>query len=1084
MTSESASSEPTASATSMPQFPHRIIRASAGSGKTYQLSNRFLGLLCQGAAPESMLATTFTRKAAGEILDRVVLRLAEAATDQAKAAELAYVLQNEEFDQEQFLSLLASFTRNLYRVRISTLDSFFSQIASSFCLELGLSPGWRIIDELEDQRLRTEAIEAVLRNDENREIRRITSLLSKGAASRSIAALIRSTVDSLYEVFQETGGAEEPWRRLSGVKAMESAELRQLLLDLQQVEMPTAQMDVARTTDVELAEQGDWETLLSKGIAKKILEGETKYNRRDIPPAAIDLYQRLLQNAKSSLVGVIIFQTEATYELLARFHEEYRRLKSHRQAWRFEDVARRLSESAAVGATGQMAYRLDSQIDHLLLDEFQDTSPLQWRVLRPFAQRVTTTQGDSFFCVGDVKQAIYGWRGGVAEIFDDVSDELPGLEPLSLAVSYRSAPPVIDAVNEIFTNIDNHPGLEKAADAVAAWRERIEPHSTALKDLAGYVTLESAAEPTDDSLLDAAVDRIVETVAKAPGHSIGVLVRRNATIAQLIHRLQQRGVAASEEGGNPVTDSAAVLLCLALLRLADHPGHRIARFHVASSPLAEVVGLTDFNDAAAAQQVALQIRQDLLARGYGGVIYHWAKHLTPHCSRRELSRLQKLVEMGYDYQQQATLRPRDFIALVEDKRVADPSTDAVRVMTIHQAKGLEFDVVVLPELDVHFPGQSDEFVVHRDTPTSPIDFVCRYANSQVQLLLPETVQQMFGDAIDRKAAESLCVLYVAVTRAVHALHMFIAPSSKSEKRPKKTMAGLLRAAVVGLEPAPPSSTLWETGDPNWFKQSATAPTPEATAPEPSPEAPAPIVFKESSVENARGQDRATPSRMEGGDRVSLAAALPGDDLWALQRGRIVHAWIDQIAWMEQDLPDPTALAQIAKKIGAGPLSIPKLIADFERMLEQPNLKQVLSKAAAQKPDHLPLPSEVLADLTEPMELEVRREQRFAIQQNGRIVQGVIDRLTLFKKDGKLLAVDLVDFKTDEVRSKNALAAKVEYYRPQLEAYRQAIAATFRLDLDRIAARLVFIARDEVIDIVAQQPSSPTQPAEQLLLFDL
>ena len=114
-------------------------------------------------------------------------------------------------------------------------------------------------------------------------------------------------------------------------------------------------------------------------------------------------------------------------------------------------MTRRLGEAAIADRLDEVVYRLDGQVAHLLLDEFQDTSALQWRVLRPFAQRVIRGGEDrSFFCVGDVKQAIYGWRGGVAEIFDALDDEFGGLPSQALNESFRSSPVVIDCVNQVF----------------------------------------------------------------------------------------------------------------------------------------------------------------------------------------------------------------------------------------------------------------------------------------------------------------------------------------------------------------------------------------------------------------------------------------------------------------------------------------------------------------------------------------------------------------------------------------------------------------------------------------------------------
>ncbi|QDU95617.1 UvrD-helicase domain-containing protein [Lignipirellula cremea] len=1061
-------------------FEHRIIRASAGSGKTFQLSNRFLGLLCQGVPVETVLASTFTRKAAGEILDRVVLRLAIAANDPVEAGKLAKVLETPDLDQARCRTLLGELTRNLYRTRVGTLDSFFSQMATSFCLELGLSPGWRMIDEFEDKRLRTEAIEAVLRNDDNRQIRRITSLLSKGAASRSIAALLRTTVDSLYDVFQETGANPEPWHSLKRAKPLDAEALQELLGRLLAVDLPNARMVTARNGDVALAEEGDWESLLGKGLTKKVLEGDYKFYGKEIPSEAVALYEELLANAAAHLIGVVIFQTEATYELLARFHAEYQRLKADRQAWRYDDVTRRLAEATGLGGSAALAHRLDSQIDHLLLDEFQDTSPLQWRVLRPFGRRITgagTHQSlGSFFCVGDIKQAIYGWRGGVAEIFDAVADELPGLTPLSLAVSWRSSPQVIEAVNQIFSRLDQHGNLDRFIDSVRGWQERMDRHSTQRDDLSGYVTLETAAEAEDDAVLDTAVDRICEVVANAPDYSIGVLVRSNSTIAQIIHRLQQRGIRASEEGGNPVTDSAAVLLCLSALQLADHPGDTVARFHLSQSPLGPVLGLPDSAGKAEARQASQQIRDQLLLRGYGGLLYDWAKELAPHCNRREVGRLEKLVEIGYEFQRQATLRPRDFLQFVEGKRVADPSADQVRVMTIHQSKGLEFDVVVLPELDASFPGQSDDFVVNRQTPTSPIDRVCRHTNAALQKLLPKAVQEMFAHAESRKASEALCVLYVATTRAVHALHMVIRPSKKSEKQLLRTAAGMLRAALTDGQFAEPSSLLFELGDPQWYASSTPTELPDVVA-ETTDEEPL-VVTLNPAPSRPRGVVRkAAPSQHEGGQAVSLRSVLQGDDLWGLRRGQILHAWLDKISWLSAGPPDRETLFRIAKKIGAGPLSLPALMDEFEQMLQQPNLHKVLTLESYQPPRGLPLPAEVIDQLGENCTAETLREQRFAVREGEQIAEGVIDRLTLLRCDGKLLAADLVDFKTDSLRNHGDGQSLVEYYRPQMEAYRQAAAKTLNLDPRHVTARLLFTASDAIVNI--SQPLGPAARQREL-----
>src|SRR5947208_2843270 len=141
-----------------PPFSHVVIRASAGTGKTYQLAVRFIGLLAAGTRPDEILATTFTRKAAGEILDRVLFWLAQAAADESERTKLAKEIGVRALSAETCRELLCATVQRLHALRVGTLDSYFLQVATSFGPELGLPPGWSICDEMADAVLRDEAI--------------------------------------------------------------------------------------------------------------------------------------------------------------------------------------------------------------------------------------------------------------------------------------------------------------------------------------------------------------------------------------------------------------------------------------------------------------------------------------------------------------------------------------------------------------------------------------------------------------------------------------------------------------------------------------------------------------------------------------------------------------------------------------------------------------------------------------------------------------------------------------------------------------------------------------------------------------
>lgn len=1053
-----------------------IIRASAGTGKTFQLSNRFLTLLRQGVPSETILATTFTRKAAGEILDRVIGRLAEAACDDKQLADLARFTGDADWSRDACLDTLQAMMQSLHRLRVSTLDSLFAQIARSFGLELGFPFGWQIVEDLFDARLRGQAIDAVLTAGDEQKLRTLVHLLTKGEASRSISQLIRDTVDEMYDLFQDT--AREAWFKVPRFKSLDDVQLSATLDDLRAADLPEKRMAKARDEDVARAAQGAWDDFVAKGLAKKVAQDELEFYKKPMPDAVVAIYRQLLDHVRAELVGRVALQTEATYELLEMFHGEYQRLKTRYRALRFEDVTRRLARVGHAVDLRSLSFRLDSRIDHLLLDEFQDTSPFQWRVIQPWAERVTRAKtGTSFFCVGDVKQAIYGWRGGVAEIFDAIDRQLPGLTPHSLNVSFRSSQPVIDAVNQLFSGIPKHTNLGRAEAAVRQWSERFEPHSTQRRTLPGYVEL--AAAPAADEgqnqghqTLRYAAQRIAELVAQAPGRSVGVLTRRNDSVARLIYELRRLEVPASEEGGRQLTDSAAVNVVLSALQLADHPAHTVARFHLSHSPLADVLGCPDYRDDAAARAAAWRIRQDLLQDGYGATIQAWARTLAPLCNRRDLSRLEQLVDMAYEYDSTATLRAGEFVAYIENTRVADPVPADVRVMTIHQSKGLQFDIVFLPELDADLIGQSERVVTHRPEVTQGVDCVCRYASVDIQQLLPPAFQKMFEDATDRAVTESLCVLYVAVTRAVHACYAIIPPSSASEKTLPRNPAGLLRAALADGARAEPATVLYEHGDPEWFRAGgAVAPAAAVGGTGEAASRPVSVHLAPLTGGRRRGWERARPSGLEGGGTVSLQHLLATSRSAAFFRGQLVHAWLEQVQWIEDGAPDPARLTAVAQELLAAEpgaaVDLAAELARFQSQLTAPPVAEVLSRRRYEDLAQIGLSRAALRQIGKRrLTPTAQNERGFAIRDGDQLLTGFIDRLVLLEAGGQVVAAEIIDFKTDLFDASNPQqqAAKVAFYAPQLQAYQRAVSQMTGCPLERIVATLLFVEAGLVLTV--------------------
>ena len=439
--------------------PNMIVRASAGSGKTYGLTVRFVQLLAAGARPDAILATTFTRKAAGEILGRVLERLAQASSSDDECEQLSRDL-GRPIDRDEVTRLLRQVVGQLHRLRISTLDSFFGQVAQCHGLELALPPRWRIAEGTADARQRDDAIQDVFREDSQQDLLTLLHLLEQGDTSRRVAEQTRSTVDDLYQLYRTSPA--DAWRSIRPCKQLCDDEFSAAVERFLGTAFEKKSFQNAHDTACLHVGARDWKAFLAVGIAKKIVDGDTKYKNSPIDDATLDVYAPIVKYAANELTNGLLQRTGATHDLLKRFDERYSRIKQQTGQLTFDDVTQALEGASWSDLGERTAFRLDGRIEHLLLDEFQDTSWPQWRVLKPLVRETTKADSDkSFYCVGDVKQAIYGWRGGHAGILQGLDEHLDNVATATRSQSYRSAPAVIDAVNLVFGSLRTNPALKR-----------------------------------------------------------------------------------------------------------------------------------------------------------------------------------------------------------------------------------------------------------------------------------------------------------------------------------------------------------------------------------------------------------------------------------------------------------------------------------------------------------------------------------------------------------------------------------------------------------------------------------------------
>ena len=1062
-----------------PTVPNYIIRASAGTGKTFALSNRYLQLIAMGHDCDSILATTFTRKAAGEILDRIVQRLATAALSPDAAKELAEQIEFE-LDQTRCQEMLVDLMSKVHRLQISTLDSFFNRLARSFSLELRLPLDWAISDNQLLNELSDQAVQEMLSS--TRAIQ-LMHLLAKGEAQRGVARMIRRTVDDVYGIFLDSH--ESAWDQLP-VPPMTSAEQLEILICALEEAPPNLKQQTERLNkDIALARDGNWKEFAQSGQLMRILRGE-KYGAKKRSPQMEKAYLDLATHVKSWVANDLKRRNLATYGLVEEYARRFSQKQQESGALRFDDVT--LGLQSLVGmrdANNRLMFRLDQQIEHLLLDEFQDTSPGQWQVIEPFAKWVSAkNSGRSFFCVGDMKQAIYGWRGGVAEIFDLVDERLENLdEAEELIKSYRSAPEIMEAVNQVFCNLKNvKTDCEQTNSQLKVASERFREHSTNRTELPGHVTLQYGPDcakelhrdqhkkrtARNELMLDSMVEKIAELYNQCPERTIGVLARSNDTVANIIFRLQQHNVPASQEGGNFLTDSAAVEIVLAAIQLADHPGDTVARFLVSHSILGREFCLepesTQTREAnqKIVPEIAANLRQKLIDDGYGPTVEWLARILSKDCTPRELTRLQRLVELSYDYNGSWTLRADQFVAYIRETKVPDESASRVRVMTIHGAKGLEFDAVFLPVPSVMNWFQPPQFVVDRERPTDTASLVSLYVNRGLQALLPSGFQRAFHGELQSKVREELCVLYVALTRAVHAMHIFVSYDCYPDKG-KSFGRVLLNTLAPGKERRESEAVVYSIGDSDWHqkheKKFEELPAELKSFYLPDGANVDEVKFSTSS-KSGRGFDWTTPSRLEGGDTVQLRRVLRSQaDREGLRRGTLLHACFETIEWLDDQPLDQKALvhSMLQKVPTASEAEMASVMSALEQMLSLKEIKELLTLTSYQRAIQKEWGGAKFDRIV------IENERPIAAQYDDCLLEGFVDRLVWLYQAGQLVGIEIIDFKTDRV-GREKVDERVEFYREQIQAYANGLVKISGLDLTKIKTRFVFVESGTVVAV--------------------
>jgi ATP-dependent helicase/nuclease subunit A len=1044
-----------------------IIEALAGSGKTQELMFRFLRLIKSGADPKTILATTFSRKAAGEIRDRIIESLAKAVLDPADLDLLVKHVPEMNDGQEGCEKLLRDLSASLHRLNIGTIDSFFVKTAQSFSDALGMTPGWSILDEVHEEEVFSTAIIGMTKDAKN--TKHFADLLrwSKSGAKVSIGKTLSEMQRQAYTSVRDTD--ESAWRWGQEFPVMENDEVVSAIQHLATLTTEKKRHASDLLKAINKLQRGDWKSFVTTGMASKVLDETFQYYRQDIDSHIVIALEPLVNHAIGVMANRLIAKNKGTYELMHELNECWAEAKHASGMYSFDDVTYRLSFINVMQNLLELQFRLDNSIDHMLIDEFQDTSLTQWSVLKPIINEIYQSESDrSLFIVGDVKQSLYGFRGGEPELLRALPEKLSRAETRKLDKSWRCSPPVLNAVNTIFEHAHKANLLEDYAPGAAEnWQNDFIHHESAKPNRVGYAAIETAdVDPNEKkSQLTLTVEKVVQIVSKihnnAPKAQIGILVRGNTKqqIQRIVHALRtnkEHEVLAAEFGGNPLTDSPAVTVILSALLMADDPGNSVARFHVCSSPLSQHLEIEWNGSQSAYERACRKIRRRLTSKGYAEVVSAFAEQLIKSVDERERLRLWQLIELAEsrsgDIGPSGGLRPSEFVKLVQETQVPDPASSLVQVMTVHKSKGLSFDAVVVCDLDQPIWKSPKIMEVHND-PCEPPVHVGMYASEYLDQAMPEYAQ-MRNEMQGQQVNDALCLLYVAMTRAKHALHMVI--PSRTSKNHVKRLDGLL-LQIIGEEQAQePDKIIWiaQGSDKNWYR---------ALSSEADHEKPAVIkpfsmnVLDDCDVFQGHGVANSSPSSLEGGGKVNVTDRFNGKTNSGFSWGTVTHYWFEEIEWLDGPTPSIETLMASAPKEEAALLGEETLFAAaqcFIAAIESNVMKKLLTKPEGN----------VAVFNEQTFALRVEKGTDFASVSLKELtdLQGSIDRLVVFyDEEGIPISADVIDWKTDSFDA-DELEAKIEHYAPQIASYRLAAAKLLGIEQAVVSTSLVFVKNQKVV----------------------
>ncbi len=799
---------------------HRLISllSSAGGGKTYRLSTRYKNLLKENNQNlKKSLAITFTNKAATEMKERILGLLKEEA------------LTDENIHSRDLIDFILD---NYSDFSVRTIDSFVNSLVKAFSIELGITPESQLI--MDSNYYKDFATSLIIQSvEENKILRKklsdfiINRIETGGKISWNFHGLLRKGMDRLekYEVNENVFFEKAPEDLASldkdiAISFNKSIGLAEEILEYSRLRSGIhsrflAALDKAVNTR-------NIDKLLESSYMKKNSEGALTKSFKDDPEEFTRLFSELKKYVFDYYQHSLIREHNYQIDIYQIYNETLKNIREKQKVRFIENINKELKILFDEFSIPFIFYRIGEKFLHYLVDEFQDTSKNQWQNLVPLIDNALS-EGGSFFYVGDPKQAIYQWRGGDVQLFGipmDIFASIGTDEKNSEYIdkNYRSTPAIVDFLGEVFSclpeKIKERMG-KKSGFYTDTVKQKI-PETKQKKTPEGFVSIKKIhpeSKNIEDIILSAN-NQLKKTIDEVLSRGyekgdIAILVRRNAEAKEITQYLCERGYPVVSGETLYLSSNPAVKGILSALKFLAHPLDNTSFLGLVLSPFfGKQTGLNEKDIRNFAEDCVSDIPYYIQFKkrfpeiwiNYIETFFTHAGFLPVYDITSDIIRVFKIPENceGSESFLESFL---EFVHNLEEKSITSiegmllewerqqnyenppsillpESREAIRIMTIHSAKGLEFPVVILPFIYIPIDRDKNEVVIEYNG----IKRIIKIKSD----ILPEDNEEM-KEKIKRKIIEKeqnetfeeTNNLYVALSRAIYELHVFL-PDKKPQ----------------------------------------------------------------------------------------------------------------------------------------------------------------------------------------------------------------------------------------------------------------------------------------------------------------